>query len=164
MKQFYLMIESFSFIAKTFPDWTLEIYGDGDEKNTLLELIKKLDLVNNVIIHPPTALVYEELYNSAFCALASDKESFGMVYIESFSMEKPVVSYDIDYGPKAFLRNEHNSLISPCFDKEHFARQMKRLIEDETLRNSLGRNARKTFIEKYEISKVMESLIKEINP
>lgn len=161
MKQFDFLIESFSYLAKSFPDWNLEIYGDGEEKENLIKLIYEYGLTEQVFIHPPTSLVFEELYNSSFCALTSESESFGMVYIESFSMGKPVVSYDINYGPKAFLQNNFNSLVSPCFDKLHFSGQMRRLMENEDLCKSLGNNARKTYLQNYEISKVVSEFIKE---
>lgn len=161
LKQFNLLIESFAKIAKKFPDWILDIFGDGDEKENLINQIATLGLTSQVTIHPPTSLVYEEIYNSAFCALTSAKEAFGMVYIESFSMSKPVVSYDIGYGPKDFLVNEYNALVSPCFDTQHFAMNMERLMADENLLIQLGENSRKTYLEKYEISKVMDKLLKE---
>ncbi|BBS93367.1 hypothetical protein WP7S18C02_39820 [Klebsiella sp. WP7-S18-CRE-02] len=82
-----------------------------------------------------------------------------MVYIESFSMGKPVVSFDIEYGPKEFLKHEFNSLVSPCFDVHHLASQMERLINDNDLLDRLGVNARKTYIERYEISKVVERFL-----
>lgn len=161
IKQFYLLVKSFSLIANKYPDWTLDIYGDGDEKNNVLELIEELNVSSQVIIHPPTSLVYEELYNSSFCALTAYKEPFGMVYIESFSMGKPVVSYDIGYGPKEFLIDGYNSLVSPCFDVEHFARNLEKLIQDENLLLCLGKNARETYLSNYEISKIMNKFLQE---
>ncbi|BBR22599.1 TPA: glycosyltransferase [Kluyvera ascorbata] len=159
MKQFDLLIESFSIIAVKYPDWKLDIYGDGEQKPLLMDMIEKLNLKSQVRICPPTSLVYEEIYNSDFCALTSSREGFGMVYIESFSMGKPVVSFDIEYGPKEFLKHEFNSLVSPCFDVHHLASQMERLINDNDLLDRLGVNARKTYIERYEISKVVERFL-----
>jgi len=162
MKQFDFLIDSFSLIANDFPEWTLDIYGDGDQKDNLLEKIKELDLVEQVRIYPSTALVYEELYNCSFCALTSQKEAFGMVYIESFCMGKPVISYDIGYGPKEFLKDNYNCLVSPCFNIEHYSKQMRKLMTDEKKRLQLGENARKTFLENYEISKVMHKFLLEV--
>ncbi|HFF8548658.1 TPA: glycosyltransferase [Kluyvera cryocrescens] len=159
MKQFDLLIESFSIIATKYPDWRLDIYGDGEQKSRLLEMIENLSLQAQIRIYPPTSLVYEELYNSDFCVLTSSREGFGMVYIESFSMGKPVVSFDIEYGPKEFLQHEYNSLVSPCFDINHLANQMERLMNDDDLLNAMGKNARRTYIERYEISKVVSRFL-----
>jgi glycosyltransferase involved in cell wall biosynthesis len=124
-------------------------------------MIDNLRLNDQVTIHSPTSLVYEEIYNSAFCALTASKEPFGMVYIESFSMSKPVVSFDIGYGPKEFLVDGYNSLISPCFDTHDFAKKMEMLMTDENLLQKLGDNARQTYINNYEISKVMDKFLRE---
>lgn len=161
IKQFHLLIESFSLIASKYPDWKLDIYGDGDQKELLLAMVVELNLADQVRICEPTSLVYEELYDSSFCALTAFKEPFGMVYIESFSMGKPVVSYDIGYGPKEFLKNGYNSLISPCFDTTDFSRKMEMLITDEELLRKLGIGARKTYLQHYEISKIMRKFIAE---
>jgi len=161
IKQFHLLIESFSIIAKKYPDWRLDIYGDGDKKEDLLQMIINLDLSEQVEIHEPTSLVYEEIYASSFCALTAFKEPFGMVYIESFSMGKPVISYDIGYGPKEFLKDGYNSLVSPCFDTINFAKKMEVLINDERLLKKLSKGARETYLQHYEISKVMERFIEE---
>lgn len=163
MKQFDLLIKAFSIIAERYPDWRVDIYGDGDQKPHLDAMIQDLGLQTQIRICPPTSLVYEELYNSDFCVLTSSREGFGMVYIESFSMGKPVVSFDIEYGPKEFLRNEYNSLVSPSFDVNHLAAQMERLMNDDDLLGFLGRNARKTYTEYYEISKVVRQFLEVCN-
>lgn len=163
MKQFDLLIKAFSIIAERYPDWQVDIYGDGDQKPHLDAMIQNLGLQTQIRICPPTSLVYEELYNSDFCVLTSSREGFGMVYIESFSMGKPVVSFDIEYGPKEFLRNEYNSLVSPSFDVNHLATQMERLMNDEDLLNFLGINARKTYTDRYEISKVVRQFLEVCN-
>lgn len=161
IKGFDLLIKSFALIAKKYPAWNLDIYGDGEEKTNLLKLINDLDISSNVTIHPPTSLVYEEIYNCSFCALTALKEPFGMVYIESFSMAKPVISFDIGYGPKEFLIDGYNSLVAPCFSIEKLSENMEKLIKDEALLKRLGYNARQTYLNNYEISKVMSRFLKE---
>ena len=160
-KQFDLLIKSFSLIAKKYPDWKVDIYGDGDEKKYLNLLIDECDLRSQVSLHPATSLVYEEMYNSSFCALTTLKEGFGMVYIESFSLGKPVVSFDIGYGPKEFLIDGYNSLVAECFSIEQFSLCLEKLIIDDALLENLGRNARTTYINNYEISKVMNQFLRE---
>jgi len=160
-KQFDLLINAFSLISYKYPEWHLDIYGEGEEKGKLLELINSLNVEDQISIHNATSLVYEEIYNSSFCALSTLKEGFGMVYIESFSMGKPVVSFDIGYGPKEFLIDGYNSLIAECFSIERFSECLEKLMTDEVLLEQLGSNARKTYLDNYEISKVMYRLLQE---
>lgn len=162
-KQFDLLIKSFSLIAKKHPLWHVDIYSDGEEKDSLIALINENDMASQISIHTATSLVYEEIYNSSFCALTTLKEGFGMVYIESFSMAKPVVSFDIGYGPKEFLVNGYNSLVAECFSIEHFSECLEKLITDEVLLEKLGINARNTYLNNYEISKVMTRFLQECN-
>ncbi|MBU9841251.1 glycosyltransferase [Rahnella aceris] len=162
-KQFDLLIKSFALIGKKYPEWKVDIYGDGEEKEYLNTLIRENGFDSQISIHAATSLVYEEIHNSSFCALTTLKEGFGMVYIESFSMGKPVVSFDIGYGPKEFLINNHNSLVAECFSIEQFSHCLEKLINDESLLKKLGENARKTYLDNYEISKVMSCFLGECN-
>src|SRR5690606_22134707 len=114
-KNFDLLIHAFAKISSKNPFWMLEIYGDGPERANLQKIIDAYDLKNRVKLLGSTALVFEKIYSSEFCVHPSKIESFGMVYIECFSLSKPVVSYDIGTGPKDFLIDNHNCLLAECY-------------------------------------------------
>lgn len=86
-KGFLDLIEVFKKVHVKYPDWKLNIAGDGDQKNILKEKIKSLNLENNIKLLG--FLNKEELeklyYNSSIYVMTSFTESFGLVLIEANS-------------------------------------------------------------------------------
>lgn len=59
-KDYSLQINAFLKIAKRNPNATLDIYGNGSQKEMLLALIQQLNLTNKVAIHEYTDKINEE--------------------------------------------------------------------------------------------------------
>ena len=99
-KQFDLLIHAFAKVADDFPEWRLFIYGTGSEQATLKKLIADLQLVRKVFLKGATKNSGAVIDQADICAVASSYEGFGMVYIEAYASGKPVVSFDIEKGPR----------------------------------------------------------------
>jgi glycosyltransferase involved in cell wall biosynthesis len=68
------------------------IYGRGEEKGALLELIKKWNLEDSVFIQDYAVNVLDEMLKYDFIIHPSRFESFGYVPAEAMSLEIPVVT------------------------------------------------------------------------
>ena len=78
------IIEAWAQLAPKYPDWKLEIAGDGKEKANLMHLINSRN-IPRVHFHGRISDV-NSLYNRAeYFLLASDCESFGCVVVESLA-------------------------------------------------------------------------------
>ena len=86
-------------------EWTLEIWGEGDEYDNLLYLINKLDIKN---IHlKGIANNMEDVYlSSSFLVMSSLFEGLPMVLIEAQSFGLPIVSFDCPYGPSEVITHD----------------------------------------------------------
>lgn len=102
-----ILIEAFNKNRERFKDVELLIGGDGPEKDTLLNLIKKYNLEKNIFLLGK--LSREEVaYNMKNCdcfALASRIETFGIVFIEAMQYGKPVIGTKTG-GPDTFINCE----------------------------------------------------------
>ena len=67
-------------------------------------------------------------------------EQFGFSMVEALSCEVPVIASNVS-GPKAIINGETGFLIPPD-DAEMLARKMILLMEDEELRQRLGKKGR----------------------
>ena len=74
-------------VRERHPDWTLEVYGDGDKSQE----VSALDLsVGGVVIHQPTSQIFQAYQECSFLILTSLFEPFGFNYIG------PVDGHDIE--------------------------------------------------------------------
>ena len=80
-------------------------------------------------------------------AFPSLLETFGMVQLEAMAAGTAVISTDAP-GCKDVINNEINGLQARAGDIDHFVYQLKRLLNDEYLREKLIKNALE-FVEDY---------------
>lgn len=86
------LIRAFDLAAARVPDWTLEIYGDGDVRESLEALAASLEHVERVAFHGATVDRSSVLRESSLLALSSDFEGLPMVMLEAAGCGTPVVS------------------------------------------------------------------------
>lgn len=149
------LVMAFSMIADRYPMWHVDIFGEGNEKQNLLRLIKKMNLDNRVIIHEPTREIYDEYKRSEMLVLCSEHEARPLVLVEAMSCGIPCVSLDCPYGPREIITDGVTGLLALDGDIEDLARKIEWMIVHEDERKKMGRNAREDAA-KYKMSVIMQ--------
>ena len=158
-KGFDLLIEAFSLIADKCPEWVVDIYGNGDEKQTLNDLIASHNLEGRVIINSSTNDIYKEYLNSSFFVLSSRYEGFGLVLLEAMSCGLPCISFDCPYGPDEIIEDGVNGFLVSTFDVREMANRILWMIENNEKRVEMGRAA-KNSVARYEKNIVLQKWMK----
>lgn len=153
-KNFSSLIRSYRIVAQKHPDWILEIYGDGEQKYDLLQLIDQFDLRKQVYLRGFTSEVQRELLNASCFVLSSDFEGLPLVMLEAMSCGLPVVSYACPCGPKDIISEGVDGFLVPVNDEQGLADRICRLIENEEMRKAMGKAAR-LKAEQYRIEKII---------
>lgn len=143
-KAFHDLIRAFGAVVERHPDWTLRIYGEGPEEPRLRRLIMRSHLYNHVFLMGVHDRLSEQFAKGSLLAMSSRSEGFGMVLLEAMNSGLPVVSYDCPVGPREIITPERDGLLVPMGDADSLAAAIRRLIENEELRRTLGAAARKT--------------------
>ncbi|MCI6523262.1 MAG: glycosyltransferase family 4 protein [Parabacteroides sp.] len=154
LKNFSSLIRSYRIVAQKHPDWILEIYGDGEQKYNLLQLIEQFDLRKQVYLRGFTSEVQRELLNASCFVLSSDFEGLPLVMLEAMSCGLPVVSYACPCGPKDIISEGVDGFLVPVNDEQGLADRICRLIENEEMRKAMGKAAR-LKAEQYRIEKII---------
>lgn len=136
------LITAFSMIADKYPDWHVDIFGDGNEKDNLICQIADLKLESRVIIHEPTKAIYEEYKRSEMLVLCSEHEASPLVLVEAMACGIPCVSLDCPNGPREIIKDGVTGLLAKDGDVEDLASKIEWLIIHEEERREMGRNAR----------------------
>lgn len=136
-----------------FPEWCLDLYGEGELEKKLNGYISNCSL--NISIHPPTKDIFKELCNSSILVMTSKNESFGLVLVEAMSCGLPVIAFDCPYGPKDIICDGVNGFLIENRDVKTFSGKMCQLMENNGLRIRMGEEAFESS-QKYNISVIME--------
>lgn len=102
-KGFDLLIHAWSHISYKYPDWKLNIIGDGEDKLYLNNLIKQKEANDSISIIPTVKNIQDYYEKSSFFVLSSRFEGFGLVILEAQSKGLPVITFDCEAGPKEIV-------------------------------------------------------------
>jgi len=154
------LIDVYSIVYKTFPDWTLNIIGDGSEKNAIENKIKKYGLEKNVILHGYQKHDYinEVLKKSSLYVMSSHTESFGIVLLEAYAFGIPAVAFTSAQGACEIISDNWDGYLIKNRDKEQMAKRICDLISNYNRRFVMGKNAAKKA-EEYSVEKIKNKWI-----
>lgn len=164
-KQILELVNHFPQVLDVYPEVTLNIYGQGSQREAIEETISDLQLENNVFMHGQAVNV-EEIFASSYLTLFPSKfEGFGLSLAESMLMRTPVVSFNCKYGPCEMIDSGINGYLVPQGDFEAFNAQLIKCLENpdevEELRGP-ARNKIKKLCDPETIATAWELLIKDV--
>ena len=125
-------------------------------------LIKKNNLNDNVniidqISHKSLISYYQEADLFIF---PSDRETFGMVIIESMACGTPVAAIDCLGGPSEVIEHNYNGILSNLDD---YTESIIKYFKDNKLKKYIVDNAIKTVVEQFSLQKTYKVLVNSID-
>ena len=140
-KGFDTLIAAWKKVVARYPDWQLDIYGDGPQKEELQRLIAAEGLQQSVFLHGRTDDVASEYARHSLFVLSSRYEGFGLVLVEAGICGLPLVSFDCQQGPAEIITSENGILVRPVSDSYALATAICKLTGDAALRRNMGQHA-----------------------
>ncbi len=136
------LIKTWKGVYQKHKDWTLHMYGQGEQEVMLNHLIKDAGLGDVVIVHQPAKNILEKYTESSMFLLTSRYEGLPMVLIEALACGLPVVSFNCPWGPADIVRNGEDGFLVEYLNTDEATLRVCQLIEDPVLRKTMGINAR----------------------
>ncbi|GLW17751.1 hypothetical protein Stsp01_44940 [Streptomyces sp. NBRC 13847] len=140
-----LLLEAWARVAPQHPDWTLRIYGSGEEADALRKQAAELGIVDSVEWRGRTADVPGALRESAVFALSSRGEGFPLAPMEAMATAVPCVAFDVAPGVHEIISDGVDGLLAPPGNITEFARHLDTLMSDKDLRDTMGEAARENI-------------------
>lgn len=147
-KNFPLLINAFARVASTFPDFKLDIYGDGDLRESLQSQIGSLGLTTRITLNKSRSNVWDCIRTASLFVLTSDYEGMPNALMEAMALGLPCIATDcrpggartlIDNGKNGYivpLRNEEALAERICYMLSHYEEAKKIAREATSIKNS----------------------------
>lgn len=140
-KGYDLLLIAWKIVNERHPNWQLDLYGDGEEKNNLIGLKERLRLNSSVHIHGFLSDIDTELQKSDIFVLSSRYEGFALTLAEAMSNGIPCIAFDCPYGPSDIIKDNVDGIVVKNGNIKELAAKMCFMIENESRRKEMGNNA-----------------------
>lgn len=141
-KGFDLLIEAWKLEHERFPDWSLDIYGEGDLREPLQRQIDDLGLSGSIVLRGRTQNISQEYARHSIMVLSSRFEGFGLVLCEASACGIPQVSFNCESGPSEIIEDHKSGiLVKRVGDIHGLASALGELMSSEDVRRRMGQYA-----------------------
>lgn len=154
-KNFSLLVDIAAEVLPKYPEWSWDIYGSGEEYDGLLKKIKSKGLEGRVNLMGQVNNLYERYGEYAFQVMTSRYEGFPMSLIEGAANKLPLVSFDIETGPKEIIEDGENGFLIEPENAPMMIKKIELLIENMPLREKMADQSFK-LNERFSLDSVIE--------
>ncbi len=142
-KNYPLLIGAFSKFSTLYPEYVLEVYGEGPLRADIETQIKSCGLDGKALLKGFSKNVQEQIRTAAFFVMPSAFEGMPNALIEAMALGLPCISTDCRCGgPRMLIENEKNGILVPVNDEEALRQAMTKLAERPVFAKALGERAR----------------------
>lgn len=131
-------------VIKVFPELKLLVIGNGTQRETLEQQAISSGIEKNVLFLGFRQNPYPFMANSDILVSPSLYESFGLVFIEAFAMQLPVIAFDAP-AANEIISNGETGLMVPVYNSNELAQKIIFLLQNPAERKRLANAA----FEKY---------------
>ena len=158
-KNLPMLMEAFALLYKDHPEYTLEIYGQGRERDNLLKLINDLELEGVVSLPGFASDIHSIMREAAMYVSSSDYEGISNSMLEALGMGVPTIVTDCPVGgARMMIQNGINGILVPVGDTVAFYSAMKKVVEDDEFAKMMSKEAIKVK-DQYPIEKISKRWI-----
>ena len=139
-KNHAMLIRGFSAFHSRFPDYTLTIYGEGEERERLQRQIAASGLTDCVFLPGNEPRLHEKIRDAEVFVLSSNFEGLSNALLECMSMGIACISTRCE-GSEDVIRHGENGLLIDIGDEKALAESLCLLADDPAFRKKLEENA-----------------------
>lgn len=136
-KGFDTLVQVIDDIKELIEEWHVTIYGDGEDRPMLEQMIKARGLEGMITLFGTTSDVSKAYCNASFGVMSSRFEGFPMVLLEAAATGLPMVAFDCPTGPGDIYRHGGGIVVADQ-DVNALGEAIVRLTRDAALRKRLS--------------------------
>lgn len=151
-----LLINVVSTLKNRIPNIKLLLAGSGPSLGQYKNMVKQLDLVDNVEFLGFRNDIPNLLMLSDIVVASSRREGLPVNVMEAMATGLPVVATDVR-GHSDLVKDGENGYLVRLDDIKGFAKAIENLYKDEKLRNKFGKNGIE-MVKKYSLNNVLKEM------
>lgn len=152
------LLQAFPEVLARHPDAVLIVVGDGTERQALQSLSQELGIENAVMFVGWQNNVLGWMSKSDVVVVPSIGEGFGLVFLEAYAAERPVVAFDVA-ASNEIIRHAETGFLVPPFDASKMASAIADLLDDPKLRTRFGCEGRRMLSEYFSFERVVQETL-----
>lgn len=141
-KRFDMLIEVFKTFIETKKGYTLDIFGEGPERERLENLASSLNIRDSISFKGFMEDVLEQIKDAMMYISCSEFEGISNTMLEALALGIPSICTDCPIGGAAMvIKNGYNGMLIPVDDKGALYEAMIKIEESEEFREKISSNA-----------------------
>ncbi|XOB41350.1 MAG: glycosyltransferase [Candidatus Nealsonbacteria bacterium] len=150
-KNIPFLLNSYKKILQEFPRVRLVIIGQGEEREKLKNIVRKLKVQDKItwIKEVPYSRIPEYFRAADIFVLSSFYEGFPRVLMEAAMAKKPIVSTNVS-GTDDIIIDGRSGFIVPQKNKEEFVRKILFLLQTPEIAREMGRRGQEIMEIKFD--------------
>ena len=130
------ILKIWSVLEPRFPEWSIDILGDGPDGEDVREFHAKINLLHCNLCGTKDPKPYYE--RASIVCMTSAFESFGMVLTEGMQYGCVPMAYDSYTAVHYIIHDEEDGLLVTPFNTDEYVQKLARLMENEDERIRLS--------------------------
>lgn len=154
-KNFGMLIDIAKEILSNNPNWTWDIYGEGELREELQSKINEYGLEDRLILKGQVNNLYSLYSEYSMLIMTSRYEGFPMTLLEGMAHGLPLISFDVLTGPNEIIENGINGYLIKPFETEIMISRINTLISNQDTRLKMS-NQGKFICENYKLEVIIK--------
>lgn len=130
VKNIPLLVDAFCLLHKDYPEYELHVFGEGDEKERLVQYVSDKGLNKWISFFDFDVNIHSKIVDYAMFVTSSDREGMSNSMLEAMAIGLPTISTDCPAGAARMLIDNYvNGIVVPMRDPQAMYEAMKYIIE-----------------------------------
>lgn len=161
-----LLLQVLAEIKLDRPEWELNLYGEGTDRDLIQELISQFELDNKVHLKGWTDNINEVWNSHHLLVLPSFNEGMPMVVHEAMLRKRVVIATNVG-GNAEIIKNEATGFLSPSASFKHLKQTMEKAFAARDEWGKIAEAARESILESRQsgcsISDILNNIEHELH-
>lgn len=132
------LIRAWAQLAPEFPDWRLRLFGEGELRVQLTDLINQLGVADSATLEGITIEADSHLRGAKINALTSQFEGLPLTIAEAARAGTPTVAFDCAPGIRYLIEDGFDGLVVPRNNLSRLVDALRELMNDDARRAEMG--------------------------